>query len=200
MGLGSFLNSITGASSAAAQSQKYALEQMAQSNAYQKEFAQNAHQWEIQDLKKAGLNPILSAGGSGAVASGGQTGSGASNQAPISPLDFINTIASAKQMMSQSSLNEANQLKTLTENGLLPQSTAANIAKAEADAYFQTHRALGFSESESHSESDQSGWNLDLGGGAKVGEKFGGGIGGNGKIGGGRTSAKSTSHQKARTW
>lgn len=37
---------------------------------WERERAQNAHQWEVEDLKKAGLNPVLSAGGTGA-----QTGS-----------------------------------------------------------------------------------------------------------------------------
>jgi len=34
---------------------------------WQREVANNAHQWEVADLKRAGLNPILSAGGKGAA-------------------------------------------------------------------------------------------------------------------------------------
>jgi len=33
---------------------------------WQREVGTNAHQWEVGDLRRAGLNPILSAGGKGA--------------------------------------------------------------------------------------------------------------------------------------
>ena len=46
--------------------------QAARSLEFQREMAKNAHQYEVADLKKAGLNPLLSGtGGKGASASGG---------------------------------------------------------------------------------------------------------------------------------
>lgn len=59
-GIGSAISGLFGRSSAK------------KSMRFQREMAQNAHQWEVADLRAAGLNPILSGtGGPGARASGG---------------------------------------------------------------------------------------------------------------------------------
>ena len=59
------------------------------SYAFQREFAQNRRQWEVEDLKAAGLNPILAAGGSGASAP--------SAAMPITP-DFASAFSSAAKV------------------------------------------------------------------------------------------------------
>lgn len=84
--VGGLLNDVTGATSAGQQSQKYAEKSAKLNNAYQKEFAKNAHQWEVEDLKKAGLNPVLSAN-SGASASGGGVSSGNVSNSGINPIE-----------------------------------------------------------------------------------------------------------------
>lgn len=46
------------------QNYKYQMKLQQQAQQHQINMMQNAHQWEVQDLRAAGLNPILSAGGS----------------------------------------------------------------------------------------------------------------------------------------
>lgn len=148
--VGGLINDLTGATSAGAQSQKYALKSAQVNNKYQKEFAQNAHQWEINDLQKAGLNPILSAGGSGTSASGGGVASGSvtgGGSATISPMEALGAgvsayqgIQNAKQIKAQTANLDANTLLTkaktqmqLLENAIKMKASPAIIAKYEAD-------------------------------------------------------------------
>lgn len=99
--VGGVVNDVLGGSSSAKKAQKYQLQQMATQNMYNEKYAQNAHQWEVEDLKKAGLNPALSAGGSSAgaiagssVSGGGATGSANGNIGDLAGI--MGTLASAK--------------------------------------------------------------------------------------------------------
>lgn len=72
-GLGSIGSGLMGGHSAkkAAKAQADAIRDAANMQInWERERAQNAHQWEIKDLQAAGLNPILSAGGTGAQTGG----------------------------------------------------------------------------------------------------------------------------------
>lgn len=123
------------------QSAKAAKEAAQMQIAWERERARNAHQWEVEDLKKAGLNPILSAGGSGAVTGGisapvpdtsGYT-SAAQQISQILPTiaGLRKTQADINLQNSQAELNNETKLKTAADT-ILAQRNADLISAKEA--------------------------------------------------------------------
>uniref|UniRef100_A0AAU8AYF2 DNA pilot protein n=1 Tax=Dulem virus 193 TaxID=3145670 RepID=A0AAU8AYF2_9VIRU len=87
------------------QSQAYNAAEAAKNRDWQERLANSAHQREVADLKKAGLNPVLSAGGQGAT-----TGSGASASSDAAGVDT--SMVGAVIDMASAQLNSATQLQT----------------------------------------------------------------------------------------
>lgn len=132
---GSNLNNVTGATSSAKQAFNYSKQLAEQQNEYQKEFAQNAHQWEVADMEAAGINPILSADSNGASAGGaGGGGTGSAAQANIGITDIANSAAQVGQTLSnidlqktQEKVNETQALKNTEETGMIKPEANARI-------------------------------------------------------------------------
>lgn len=114
---------------------------MAKQFYYNKKMMQNAHQWTVQDLKAAGLNPVLSA------TQGANAGSGVGlPQAPDYASNMTDAVNSAMQTYmdnkrinnetqvseSTSDLNEANANKARKEAGVIDAKTNQEIKESES--------------------------------------------------------------------
>nr|DAP46603.1 MAG TPA: DNA pilot protein [Microviridae sp.] len=92
---------------------------------HQKEVIKNRHQWEVEDLRKAGLNPILSAGGSGTP------GNAPSIVAP----DIAGAMKSGAEASTQHSekrLKDALEKQTYVQNSALQADAGLKRAQAVA--------------------------------------------------------------------
>lgn len=128
---GDFLNDITGQSGSARQQYRYNLALQKNAQDFAKWQMANSHQQEVADLQKAGLNPVLSSGGTGADAGGvapATTGAGTGGHDPIAMAGAI------MGMINSAKTTKAVVDKTQTDISNETEMTRANVAKALAEA------------------------------------------------------------------
>jgi hypothetical protein len=105
----------------------------------QKQAAQSAHQWEVADLKAAGLNPILSAtGGNGANLPSVAVAQNASSEAP-NLLGMMATAQGIRNQIQQEKVMKAQE--DLLKYQAYRENDAATLLRAQT-AQINTHNYI----------------------------------------------------------
>ena len=152
-GAGGALSSMMGArasKSSAKKQMNFQMIQQAMQQSWEKNKMLNAHQWEMQDLKKAGLNPALTAmGGSGA--SGGSIGMGQGAMADTSGYStganaLIEGVANA---INSAQTNKRIENETETTNAEIRNKDADTLNKLEENKWITPKNKKLIEEAES---------------------------------------------------
>lgn len=131
--IGGINNDYTGTTSAQKQNYQHSLDLQKQNQVWQTEMSNTAHQREVADLEKAGLNPVLSAmGGNGATT--GSPGGGTVGGTGGGGFDALTGVLSTIQTMNNSAKTQAEVDKIQTETSIAPEMAAADIALKGAQA------------------------------------------------------------------
>lgn len=111
----------------------------------QKDFYRNRYQWMMQDMRKAGLNPILAAGSAGFSTSGTPTVQ--MSQQPVTDLTAsAKNLSEVSLLEEQSKTEQQRQLKTLAETKteiqkrFLTRAQAGLVAEQERQIWFNIEK------------------------------------------------------------